>query len=64
MSDDNKSEKTIDYRCKKCKEIVPRGSHHRMANCKCGSVSVDRGWYGTRVLWPSGKYEDWVEIVE
>jgi hypothetical protein len=26
-------------------------------------VLVDRGWYGSRVLWPGGKFEDAVEIL-
>jgi hypothetical protein len=51
------------YRCRKCKTIVPRG--WRMQSCECGSVtvdfSVDDGLHGVRILWPGGKLEDWVE---
>ena len=53
----------IDYRCKACGEIVPRGTHLKMESCKCGAVSVDRGWYGSRVLWRKGKFEDAVEKI-
>jgi hypothetical protein len=54
----------IDYRCKSCGEIVPRGTHHKMTSCKCGKVHVDRGWYGSRVLWPSGSFGEAVEIIK
>lgn len=53
----------IDYRCKKCSSIVPRGAHHRMSSCPCGAVMVDRGWYGSRVLWKGDKREDVVEEI-
>lgn len=53
----------IDYRCKKCGEIVPRGTHHKMTSCKCGFVSVDRGWYGSRVLWKEGTMDEAVETI-
>ena len=55
-------EPLIDYRCKKCGEIVPHGTHHKMESCKCGALQVDRGWYGARVLW-SGKREDAFEEI-
>jgi predicted nucleic acid-binding Zn-ribbon protein len=54
----------IDYRCKRCGEIVPRGTHHKMESCKCGFISVDRGWYGIRILWNEGKAEDAFEEVK
>lgn len=60
MHDDN------DYRCKACGEVVPRGTHHKMEACGCGKVMVDRGWYGSRVLWepePGEKYDDCVETI-
>ena len=50
-----------DYRCKKCNTVVPRGTHLKMETCKCGAVQVDRGWYGSKTSWPSGKREDWIE---
>lgn len=53
----------FDYRCKSCGEIVPRGTHHKMQACKCGKIMVDRGWYGSRVLWTGGKFEDAVEKI-
>lgn len=59
MSKDN----TTDYRCKSCNTIVPRGSHLKMESCKCGKVQVDRGWYGSRVLWTDGEYADVVEVI-
>lgn len=52
-----------DYRCKHCLSIVPRGTHHKMESCECGKVMVDRGWYGSRVLFPSAPMEDHVEII-
>ena len=53
----------VDYRCRKCNTIVPRGTHHKMESCKCGKVLVDRGWYGNRVLWPSGGKDEWIEVI-
>jgi hypothetical protein len=53
----------IDYRCRSCMQIVPRGTHHKMESCKCGKVQVDRGWYGSRVLWCGGKREDAIEEI-
>lgn len=61
--DDDLSGANIDYRCKKCDSIVPRGTHHRMTSCTCGAVQVDRGWYGSRVLWKGGNREDVVEEI-
>lgn len=52
----------ISYRCKLCGDVPEPESHHMMASCSCGAVSVDRGWYGSRVLW-SGKREDVIEEV-
>ena len=52
----------IDYRCKRCGEIVPRATVHIIESCKCGAIQVDRGWYGNRVLF-DGKAEDAFEEV-
>lgn len=52
------------YRCKRCRTVTPKPSHHKMTSCACGAISVDHGWYGSRVLWPGGKIEDWAEEVE
>ncbi len=41
------------YRCKRCGDIPEPESHHKMATCSCGGVSVDRGWYGSRVVFES-----------
>jgi len=35
-----------------------------MTSCPCGALVVDRGWYGTRLLWSSGKREDAVEEIK
>ena len=60
-----KTEKShsVDYRCKLCRDIVPCGTHHKMEQCLCGAVMVDRGWYGSRVLWSGGRYDEVVEVV-
>lgn len=50
------------YRCKRCNTVTPVPSHLKMTSCECGAVQVDHGWYGSRVLWPSGKLEDWAEL--
>lgn len=51
------------YRCKKCGDEPEPESHHAMKSCKCGFITVDRGWYGSRVLWKDGPYGDAVEEV-
>ena len=48
--DDEQSGANMDYRCRKCDSVVPRGTHHKMSSCHCGAVMVDRGWYGSRRL--------------
>lgn len=55
MSDD-----MIGYRCKLCGDAPEPTSHHKMASCGCGALQVDRGWYGSRVVW-DGKKDDVVE---
>ena len=52
-----------DYRCKKCNTIVPPRSHHKMETCECGSIMVDEGLYGSRLLWPNGHPDDWIERI-
>jgi predicted nucleic acid-binding Zn-ribbon protein len=61
MDAETQAEKPTRYRCRKCGDIPEPESHLMMASCSCGNVSVDRGWYGSRVLWRSGKYADAVE---
>lgn len=56
---------SVDYRCKACNSIVPRG--YRMQSCQCGKVSVDWGADKSstiRVLWPGGNPDEWVETVD
>lgn len=57
---------SVDYRCKSCGGVVPRG--HRMQQCGCGKVMVDWGAGGKsstiRVLWPGGNPDDWIETID
>ena len=53
-----------DYRCKKCGDIPIPESHHKMKACTCGAIQVDRGWYGGRVLWSGGTFDECVEKIE
>lgn len=56
----------MDYRCKSCGGVVPRG--YRMQSCPCGKISVDwgadMGKHHVRVLWPGGNPDDWIERVD
>lgn len=51
------------YRCRACGDVPEPESHHKMTACKCGKVQVDRGWYGSRVLWDGGSFEGAVEVI-
>jgi len=53
------------YLCKLCNTVTPKPSHHKMTSCKCGAISVDHGWYGSKVVYdlPPGKsFEDCFEV--
>ena len=55
------------YRCKNCGDTPEPETHHKMKSCKCGMISVDRGWYGGRVVSKGPikeTVEDCIEIVE
>ena len=56
-------EPKLSYRCKLCGDAPEPDSHHKMASCKCGNLTVDRGWYGSRVLWQTGSHADAIEEV-
>ena len=51
------------YKCRKCGDVPEPESHHKMKSCKCGSVMVDRGWSGSRVLWKGGTFDEVVEQI-
>lgn len=57
---------SVDYRCKSCGSIVPRG--HRMQYCQCRKIWVDWGAGGrsstVRVGWPGGNPDDWIETID
>ena len=56
----------VEFRCKSCNTIVPRG--HRMQQCECGSVFVDWGAGGKSSIvgidWPTGDEDEWVEVIK
>ena len=50
-------------KCKKCGDIIESLYRHDFKYCKCGKVFVDGGSDYLRFGYPSGKSEDWVEII-
>lgn len=51
-------------RCRLCQDQIQSMHVHDFVRCSCGEIFIDGGSFYTRIGWPRGNRDEYIEIIE